>query len=500
MSPRASRRIVLATAALAVVLCFALPRFAATVVRGEIERESLADRAAFASGHSPWAWRFHRADDVVAGRAFGSARLDATDAGLSVRATDDAGFEVGLPLRRDVDLVHLDTLRIEATASAAGRYDLTVRQALTGPILRADVGTLAPADLRRPLRLDRLTWADESGHPVEPPRRAAMLRLGATLPAGSSLVLSSAHLSLARTQALPRATVIPDESTAEALLAWRDRQLERDPLASFVRRGGAPTVPPTGSYVTPAWQPWLAPALYLLLLSVAALVRRTYAAPAPRHVVTTDEASALRRQDAGEGWQHRFPALDAALVVAGPLWFIVGLGLSQRPSPPGVAVFGIGVVYALLLAARHRLPHWHWLGAWRSAGWPLLALVVALAVAIVDGHAPVWPAPGRALLYIGWAFFQQWLMLAVVGALLARALPRPIAVLLTALAFALLHTPNGLLMQLCFVAELGWAWWYLKHRALLPVALAHAASAVLLQACVAGGLLRSLEVSARFLN
>jgi membrane protease YdiL (CAAX protease family) len=112
----------------------------------------------------------------------------------------------------------------------------------------------------------------------------------------------------------------------------------------------------------------------------------------------------------------------------------------------------------------------------------------------------VWPTAGRALLYIGWAFVQQWVILAVVAALLARALPRPAAVLLAALAFALLHTPNGLLMQLCFVAELGWAWWYLHHRALLPVALAHAFSALLLQACLAGGILRSLEVSARFLS
>jgi membrane protease YdiL (CAAX protease family) len=73
-------------------------------------------------------------------------------------------------------------------------------------------------------------------------------------------------------------------------------------------------------------------------------------------------------------------------------------------------------------------------------------------------------------------------------------------VLLTALAFALLHTPNGVLMQLCFVAELAWAWWFLHRRAIFPVALAHAGSALLLQACLAGGILRSLEVSARFLG
>ncbi len=163
-------------------------------------------------------------------------------------------------------------------------------------------------------------------------------------------------------------------------------------------------------------------------------------------------------------------------------------------------MFAAGVVYALFLNGRRLLPAWNWLGARRAAGWPLLAIPIAAGVVAFGGHAPVWPPLGRALIYVGWALFQQWLLLAVFGALLSRVMPRAAAVLLTALAFALLHTPNGLLMQLCFVAELGWAWWYVHRRALLPVAVAHAASAVLLQAGLAGGLLRSLEVSARFLN
>ena len=166
----------------------------------------------------------------------------------------------------------------------------------------------------------------------------------------------------------------------------------------------------------------------------------------------------------------------------------------------GVTMFVAGAAYAFFLDATGMLPRWLWLGTWRAAGWPLLAVPAALCVVVFFGHAPAWPPLGRVAVYVGWALFQQWLMLAVVGALLARALPRPLAVLLTALAFALLHTPNGLLMQLCFVAEFGWAWWYFHRRALLPVALAHALSAVLLQAGLAGGLLRSLEVSARFLG
>jgi len=71
-------------------------------------------------------------------------------------------------------------------------------------------------------------------------------------------------------------------------------------------------------------------------------------------------------------------------------------------------------------------------------------------------------------------------------------------VLLTALVFALMHTPNGILMQLCLLAELWWAWCFRRSRALLPVAAAHAVCALLVEAGLVGGLLRSLEVSARF--
>jgi len=163
-------------------------------------------------------------------------------------------------------------------------------------------------------------------------------------------------------------------------------------------------------------------------------------------------------------------------------------------------LFAGGVGYAIFLALSRRLPPWGWLARGNASAWPFAAVAVALGLALFAGHKPGWPSFGHLAAYVAWATFQQWLLLAVVGGLLARALSRPWAVLLTAFAFALLHTPNGLLMQLCFVAELGWAWWYLHHRSLLPVAVAHAASAVVLQAGLAGGLLRSLEVSARFLT
>ncbi|KLD80217.1 hypothetical protein Y886_00365, partial [Xanthomonas hyacinthi DSM 19077] len=57
------------TAVVAVLLAlgslFALPWFAATLVRATIERDSAQDRAAYAAGSSPWHWHLRDSDDVV---------------------------------------------------------------------------------------------------------------------------------------------------------------------------------------------------------------------------------------------------------------------------------------------------------------------------------------------------------------------------------------------------------------------------------------------------
>jgi hypothetical protein len=472
MSPGGARWVALTTTlVLALALLFVLPRFAADVVRSAIEAESAADRAAFAAGESPWSWELREPDDVVAGRTFGSGTLDAGKDGLVFASTDDgSAMEVGLPLARQADLVRLDTLRMRATASVDGEYGLLLRETLDEPLRRASLGKLASAELDRPIRLDTLPWIDAAGRPVRPPTRAAMLRIVASLPAGATFTIDHASLDPAHGVVTPPIGALPSRLSAEGLLAWRDSQRAADPLVTFG------TLPPATAQ--PEWRAWILPIGYLLVLATAGLRLLSRA----RQPSPADDL------------------LNAVLALAGPLWFIAGMELSSRPAPPGVVMFSAGVVYALFLNGRRLLPAWNWLGAWRAAGWPLLAIPIAAGVVAFGGHAPVWPPLGRALIYVGWALFQQWLLLAVFGALLARVMPRAAAVLLTALAFALLHTPNGLLMQLCFVAELGWAWWYVHRRALLPVAVAHAASAVLLQAGLAGGLLRSLEVSARFLN
>lgn len=471
-------------AALAVAACFVLPLLAAWVVRGALEDGGAADRAAYAAGTSPWSWRFADTEDIVAGKVFGDAAIKADASGLIVTPKRTGRGELGFPLSRQADLRRLNLLRLDAI-SQTGDISLVVRPTLADPLVRADLPGLA-----RPIRLDQMAWHDATGKPVAPPERAAMLRLAFTLPPDATLTLRGASLARAEGPFPESGMAVPTGLTAEGLLRWRDRQRAFDPLVTF---GDSPahTDAPGGAR-------WIAPGAYALLLIMAGTIgwRRRERRDAP-----SDAAGALSRRPPS---RFRAPSdvANGLLCLVGPLWFIAGLGLGPHVDASAVPMFAGGVVYGAFLTWIRAIPRWHWLGrgGWRLAGWPLLAIPVAIGIAAVAGHAPIWPPASRALLYIGWAFFQQWLMLAVVAGLLARALPRPVAVLLVALAFALLHTPNGLLMQLCFVAELGWAWWYLHQRALLPVAVAHAAAAVVLQACMAGGVLRSLEVSARFLS
>ena len=196
--------------------------------------------------------------------------------------------------------------------------------------------------------------------------------------------------------------------------------------------------------------------------------------------------------------QHRW--LELAACLAGPLWLVIGLQLGLRLGLPGVLVFAGALLFAAQTEWWQRPGDWRWFGnGWRAWLLPFLMLPLALLlIAGYGGHVTP-PTPGHALTYLLWAVLQQWLMLVVVLRRLgAGRLPPALAVLLTAVVFALMHTPNGVLMQLCLLAELWWAWCFLRSRALLPVAVAHAACALLLEAGLVGGLLRSLEVSARF--
>jgi len=479
--PAVASAMAMATAvAVVLVALLLLGWLASTTVGFAIAREGAQARSAFAKGTSPWTWTFRGPDDLVASRVFGDGELidiagrsllsnPRLKSQISIVSTAGGAIEFGLPLTRMPHLRELPMFHFDASATATGTYGISVRETLTSDPVVASLGSLPGNGLVRTFRLDQLAWVDRHGQAVSMPDGIAMLRLSVTLPAREILTLNSASLAPEPGGPQPSTVPLPAHASAEDLLTWRDASRKHSSLVIF---GNAPPLGPA-----PPWRRWVIPILYVLLFLVVS-----------RRVRPEDPSDRLGA------------VLCALLVLAGPVWFIASLAFSAHPTLLDSSMFLLGVAFAVRQVVSDRSLRFRWIGDWRRAAWPLIAVVVTGLLAASVGHAPVWPPVTRALTYVAWACFQQWLMLAVACTLFDRALPRPVAVLVTALAFALLHTPNGLLMQLCFLAELGWAWWFLRHRALLPVAVAHAASALLLQACVAGGALRSLEVSARFLN
>jgi hypothetical protein len=266
---------------------------------------------------------------------------------------------------------------------------------------------------------------------------------------------------------------LPSDSSAEALLSMRDQLRLRWPAAVIAPAGV--TLRAAVHDLRPESVNWAICLSYLSVLMGLSL---------------------RPSQGSNRLW------LDIAACMAGPVWLIAGLQWGMRPSWPGVAAFVGAALYAASLEWRQRPHSWHWVGkSWQDWAWPLTLLpVAALLLAFCSqGFKP--PLASHVLAYLAWAALQQWIMLAVVMCRLERVLKQPAwIILITAALFALLHTPNGRLMQLCLLAELWWAWCFLRSRRLLPIALAHAACALLVEAGLVGSVLRSLEVSARFIS
>ena len=139
--------------------------------------------------------------------------------------------------------------------------------------------------------------------------------------------------------------------------------------------------------------------------------------------------------------------------------------------------------------------------AWISCAVPTLAGAIVLTVGFAALPKAVQVEPHQhfglllALKYLAFAGFQQWLLQTLVWANLRRAaLARWMAVLLSALLFALLHTPNFMLMLLCFTGALFWCGHYAKHRRLLPLILSHAFLGFLCVSIVPSSVLRSADI------
>jgi hypothetical protein len=484
----------------ALLVCLALGRLAASMTATQLLDQAQQQLTRMEANQPLWQWRLRKPRDLIAGRAFGHATVMQDDDALRITSEDGTPFELGLPIAWSLDLKHWPILQLQLQSNTPGELGLVWQGNAQTPACLAPVAeVLTPHTTSVRIDLRALTWHGAEPGACAMPGIAQMLRLRIQVPRQASVRIASA--ALLTTEPMPRLqdvaidvprgatqqdldrlgmTVqngampvfcLPEGSRAETMLALRNQLRDRWPAALIVPAGATPHAVPMARS-SQAWA-WSACILYLAALLWLAL--RPIQGP-------------LR------------PWIDIAGCLLGPLWLIMGLHWGLRPTPLGVAAFGGGLAYALAIERRHLPRLWRWPEGARHWLWPLATLPVAALLILIYGHSLRPLLLGHVAAYFAWAWLQQWLMLIVLLRRFEQILPRPNwAILPVALVFALLHTPNGTLMQLCFVGELWWAWCFMRSRSVLPIALAHAVCALLVESGLAGGtLLRSLEVSARF--
>ncbi|AFC85352.1 CPBP family intramembrane glutamic endopeptidase [Frateuria aurantia] len=460
------------------------------------------DRLTWQQGLPRWQWDLQKPEQLIAKRVFGPALAGADPGGLRLTAQTSAPYQLGLRLTGPIDLGHWPRLHLDYRSDqvlllaviAAGGH----RAACNSPFWSLPPGH----DMK--LALDQVPWHTDDGRSCRPgradilrlvlksaPGRVWQLRRAALWPTGrpGTSVLATAEIAptinlpdgrRAARQVLDQAAqryphaaapivTLASATPAGGLLQWRDAIRAHWPGAIVVPQAADASL---AAFRLPlAW--WV-----LGGYALALLVLLRYPLPS------------------------RQGALEALACMAGPLWLIVGMHFGRPDPGASAAAAALGLISAARMGWSST-PLRQGETATRLAHWlrPLALLPIALLLAR-SGHTPLtWPGVGHGLVYLAWALLQQALMLRVVLPRMQRSLPAGLALLATAGLFMLLHAPNGELMQACLLAELYWAWCYQRDRHLLPIAVGHAAAALLLQAGMGPqSLVRSLEVSARFMQ
>jgi len=463
-----------------------------------------------ASGESPYHWRFRTVEDIVAGRAFGAGKTTFHDDTLIVEAGADA-FDVGLPVQRAIDLQRFPLVQITLDRPEHTELRVVVREQLdaaeriSAPLALPSGSAVTTFDLRR------LDWLDQD-RGVDAPRKAAMLRLRFALEAGQRVRIASVTLTRREDaqridlNAAPAAIVLPEDASArdamlrrvqetnprttqlvrlpqrdgtEAQILLRNAILDVVPAAivipenayveSFVQARAQPRNEAQSVPVSPRW-------FLVALYAVAAVLVRLRP---PRHARLRSFAEIL-------------------VAVAAPCWLILGGNYRGSAEPWQVVAIACAMIFVLSLPTRV----WRWSGS--TQGW-LLALAVpagALAIGLLGHHDGV---PTREFgpwlfeRYLVWALLQQYVLCVVcTERWLIVTGNSAQAVYVGALSFGLLHWPNAHLMLATFAGGVCWCSLYLRERALLPLALSHTLSALVLLALLPPELLLNADVGVRF--
>jgi membrane protease YdiL (CAAX protease family) len=163
----------------------------------------------------------------------------------------------------------------------------------------------------------------------------------------------------------------------------------------------------------------------------------------------------------------RPPYVDLALAVLAVTLIVATARRSTRlwqHAPPRAAC---GVLAPALLAAAFTLPA---LGA--------LAALAAVDAATADESTlerfANWHFFLAVPIYFLWAVLQQYIFQFYFLGRLLHIVPQPVAIALTAAAFASVHFPRWPVVAVTFLAGLYWTWLYLRYRNLWVLAVSHA--------------------------
>jgi membrane protease YdiL (CAAX protease family) len=476
-------------------------------LRQHLLASASATLGALTHADTPHQWSARTADDLIAGRAFGAADTQFVEEGFQLRSRGDE-IQVGLVLAAAMDLARFPLRDIDLRTDGPAALGLIVAESLDAPTCTSATTPLARGESLLTINLRSIDWQCQ-GSASAPPRRAAMLRLSLEVPANASVTLRHVR---ARTRtdldahalvdlALP---LLPDprdgvefERTLSRIaenagkMTWPILQL---PLDASVERSlwardqirdaiADAVVVPAGDFqaVADGAQAWRARsatpvATWLWLGGYVAILL------------------ALRLKPPLD--QRLRAALELLAATVVPLVVVIGgfIGDNISPLVLGACIATILFALSLLIGDAPAEPSARTL----KRGW-----VAGLASVACPRTRPR-PAPATAGLaqmvrYLAWAAVQQFLICVIVAERFERISGSSrIALLGAALVFALLHTPNGMLMQLGFVAGLVWIWNWQRHRALLANIVAHACSGLLLADSLPPQWLHSAEVSARY--
>jgi membrane protease YdiL (CAAX protease family) len=484
-------------------------------------RQHLDDVAAETLGalvhdNTPHQWSAGLATDIIAGRAFGTDDMSFVDDGLRIRAQGQP-MQVGVVLDSDMDLARFSLIDVTLVAEKPGSVALVVAESLQGSPCRSHEQPVPSGKSTLTINLRTIGWICK-GERSAMPGRAAMLRLSFTTPTRSAITLSSIRArtrsgldraslddlampllpepgqSIAFRRALARAAEdaeqtiwpilqLPLDARVEQNLLARDHILEAIPDAVIVPRDDFQSILDRAE----SWQPRLSPSApapvgWLLLGGYIALL------------------TGLRLKPPLDQRLRALLELFAAIAV--PLVMVIGGYIGDNISPLVLGACAATLVFALslLIGDAPAQPSTRTLKRGWWVGLASLGLTAALVLNLADGHITrVLPESARVFRYLAWAAVQQFLICVIVAERIERVSGSSrIALLGAALIFALLHTPNAMLMQLTFVAGLIWIWNWQRHRALLANIIAHATSGLLLAASLPPEWLHSAEVSARF--